>query len=106
MEKDKRSYIFERQPQYIEEEERLIDIEETADSIFTDAFTDFDENPKIDFGRIRRKQKELGIKIKEKQNKFDRTTTRYGRSPLHEAIAMKDINSVKKYAGQEIPDCF
>ena len=52
--------------------------------------------------RIRAKQQELIDKGVVKPNLFTaqksiKVTTRYGRTPLHEAIAMRDINLVKKY---------
>ena len=53
-------------------------------------------------GRIQTKRKELieqGVIEPDKltHQKTLKLTTRYGRSPLHEAIAMKDIHLVKKY---------
>lgn len=65
-----------------------------------------DEAKEIDYfldieARIRAKQNEyikLGIvKPNSKiENENPRTITRYGRSPLHEAIAMRDLKTVKK----------
>ncbi len=103
LEEDKKSYIFEREPQCISDEEKLIDLEEIADLAFGNVFKNFGEieSPTLDWERIRRKQKELGVKVKEKQRDFNKVPiTRYGRCLLHEAIAMKDVKAIKKYARQ------
>lgn len=56
--------------------------------------------------RIQAKRKELiekGIIEPDPQStlKSHKITTRYGRSPLHEAVAMKDIQLIKKYVKSE-----
>ena len=104
LEDNKKSYIFEKPPSYISDEERFFDLEETADIVFGKDFNGFglteeEESPYLDWERIRRKQKELGIKVKKNKIELDRNViTRYGRCPLHEAVAMKDVKLIRKYA--------
>lgn len=49
--------------------------------------------------RIKRKQIELGLCDKNDNNKEDNNKS-YGRTPLHEAISLRDIESIKKYLEQ------
>lgn len=57
--------------------------------------------------RIQRKireMEELGLVEPDKTGKkpISRPTTRYGRTPLHEAISMRDIRLVKKYVRKKM----
>jgi len=100
LEDDEPSYIFERENCVFNYDEKFVDLDVIVDKIdFNNYIYGEYSGSFIDENRIRRKQIELGIKIKpgeHAENSY--VVTRYGRSLLHEAVAMKDITLIEKYS--------